>query len=63
MIKLYKNTKLVKTYEDLELKNYRDIIIVYTDIARDNILMIPELKSESYLIEILRFNWFNLEAF
>lgn len=63
MIKSYKNTKLVKTYEDLELKNSRDIIIVYTDIARDNILMIPELKSESYLIEILRFNWFNLEAF
>jgi hypothetical protein len=56
MIKSYKNTKLVKTYEDLELKNSRDIIIVYTDIARDNILMIPELKSESYLIEILRFN-------
>lgn len=67
MIKVFKNKKLVLTYEDLEEKNIRDIAIVYNDIIvkYSNSITIPKFDKliECPMLYILRLNSFTLQSF
>lgn len=66
MIKLYQNKVLFRTYEFWEMKNIKDIEIIYSQIL-NKLGSIREIKIPKYCDEplqyIMREKWFILESF